>query len=132
DPFNQVVHLETSGPDREDPVEWSADRLLVDPELPAIRRPIPLLRPVIRGEFEENQRRNRLLPENVGATVFALEFWRNSGDIEPIGSLRPAQGRVGPFPVDAAILPDAEVPIGVDPAQDRQDAVGEQKALGML
>jgi hypothetical protein len=61
-----------------------------------------------------------------------VQIWRNSRDVKPVGANYAPLGRIGKSPIDAAVMAERELFIGMERFQDRPKALTQLDALRKL
>ena len=126
----ESMHFELTGFHDNDGVVTPVDGVLVDPKLPFVRRSISLFGTVSRRILDDDRWGNQFFPEDIGASIVAIEIGRYARYIKPIGRNRPSLGWVGEPPVDSRILADGEVLVRMEALKNGPNAAREQEALG--
>jgi hypothetical protein len=87
---------------------------------------------MVRSELKDHRRRDELFPEHVRPPVMAVQHWRNTRDVKPVRADCASLGRIGQPPVDAGIMAERELLVGMERLENRPEALTEQDALRKL
>ena len=108
-----MVDFDAGFGDFVDAVEGDANGLLVHPEFAFVGGAIALFGAATGDKLQDNQGGDNFPPENVGTPHLTVESRWHVGNVKPVGSFGSSFGGVCQAPVNAAILTDGILSVGV-------------------